>query len=257
MSTRSIVACAALVGSIAGCGSDGSDGSLYADGDDEPTGSSTDAIGSRWQPPQTSQTGTYTDGPPWNGGRSCSGGLKPGARARGDQLAARFGISDVQGYACRPNTANKSQLSMHGTGRALDIMVKGAKGEKVADYIVQNANALGFQLVIWNRTVWKVTPGGGTSRAYTGPNPHTDHVYTEMTAAAASSASSPVPPTEEGDGATPPGGNTGAGECTRDGDCNAGNDGSGLICASGECMPGCHTNAQCPGSTTCVDGMCE
>jgi len=251
--TLRVVACAALAVSLAGCGSDGF---FDAEGDDEPTGSSWDALGSRWQPPQTSQTGTYADAPPWNGGRSCSGGLKPGARARGDQIRAKFGIAKVEGYACRPNTANKSQLSMHGTGRALDIMVTSTKGEKVADFIVQNANALGFQLVIWNRTLWKVTPGGGSSREYTGPNPHTDHIHAELTVAAASST-----PADDGSGdppadpapADPPGGGA---ACTRDGDCNPGNDGSGQICSSGRCTPGCRSDAQCPGATRCVSGAC-
>ena len=248
MTTKRLLACAALAVSIVGCSSDGS---LDGEGDDEPSGSSSDAIGARWQPPSTSQTGNYSDGPAWNGGRSCSGGLKPGARARGDQIAAKFGVADVQGYACRPNTANKSQLSMHGTGRALDIMVKGAKGDTIANYIVQNANALGFQLVIWNRTLWKVTPDGGSSRAYSGPNPHTDHVHAELTLAAASSASAPPPDETSGSGpATPapadpadpagpagPGGPPGGDECVGDIDCN-GDDGWGLICNAGWCVPG-------------------
>jgi hypothetical protein len=49
----------------------------------------------------------------------------------------------------------------------------------------------------------------------------------------------------------------GGASCSGDGDCNPGNNGSGLICASGQCVPGCHTDAQCPGVTTCVGGMCQ
>ncbi|MCC6899503.1 MAG: hypothetical protein IT377_11045 [Polyangiaceae bacterium] len=53
-------------------------------------------------------------------------------------------------------------------------------------------------------------------------------------------------------------GGTGGGgqKCTSDGACNPGNDGSGLICVSGKCVPGCKTNAQCPGVTTCKNGQC-
>ena len=77
-------------------------------------------------------------------------------------------------------------MSMHGTGRALDIFTtRAAGGDEVANYLVRNANQLGIQLVIWNRTLWKVTPGGGSSRAYGGPNPHTDHIHAELTRAAA------------------------------------------------------------------------
>lgn len=45
--------------------------------------------------------------------------------------------------------------------------------------------------------------------------------------------------------------------CASDGACNPGNDGSGLICLAGQCTGGCHTDAQCPGATSCVDGDCQ
>jgi hypothetical protein len=59
----------------------------------------------------------------------------------------------------------------------------------------------------------------------------------------------PAPP------ATPPAGGSSA--CTTDGQCNPGNDGSGLICTGGACVPGCRTNAQCPGSSRCTSGQCR
>ncbi|HEY8076684.1 MAG TPA: hypothetical protein VIF62_21310 [Labilithrix sp.] len=45
--------------------------------------------------------------------------------------------------------------------------------------------------------------------------------------------------------------------CAADGDCNPGNDGSGLVCSAGQCVPGCRTDAQCPGVKTCVSGQCR
>lgn len=45
--------------------------------------------------------------------------------------------------------------------------------------------------------------------------------------------------------------------CSSDGECNPGNDGSGLICVGGQCVPGCKTNAQCPGIKTCKSGQCK
>jgi hypothetical protein len=57
-------------------------------------------------------------------------------------------------------------------------------------------------------------------------------------------------------GATPAAGGDGT-ACVSDGACNPGNDGSGMICVGGQCVPGCHSNAQCPGATTCVQGQCE
>jgi hypothetical protein len=52
----------------------------------------------------------------------------------------------------------------------------------------------------------------------------------------------------------PPGGMP----CVSDGQCNPGLDGSGQICsAQGACVPGCHLDNQCPGTTTCSNGMCR
>ena len=45
--------------------------------------------------------------------------------------------------------------------------------------------------------------------------------------------------------------------CASDGACNPGGDGSGKICAGGRCVPGCRTDAQCPGITTCVNHQCR
>jgi hypothetical protein len=45
--------------------------------------------------------------------------------------------------------------------------------------------------------------------------------------------------------------------CASDGACNPGSEGSGMICVSGTCTPGCHTNSQCPGATTCEGGTCR
>jgi cell wall-associated NlpC family hydrolase len=53
------------------------------------------------------------------------------------------------------------------------------------------------------------------------------------------------------------GGSSGGQSCTSTGDCNPGNDGSGLICVAGTCKAGCLSDAQCPGSTSCVGGQCR
>jgi hypothetical protein len=52
-------------------------------------------------------------------------------------------------------------------------------------------------------------------------------------------------------------GSGGGASCNTDGDCNPGSDGSGMICSSGECVSGCHSNAQCPGNTSCNGGQCQ
>jgi len=76
-------------------------------------------------------------------------------------------------------------LSMHATGRAADVMVpvpSGPEGKALADWLVENAAPLGVQLVIWDRSVWQGSlPVRSRFSAYTGANPHTDHVHVELT----------------------------------------------------------------------------
>src|SRR5690606_21579333 len=73
----------------------------------------------------------YDDEPAWAGGRNCAGGMRPGTSEMRTFLGRRFdsAISSIGGYACRQNTANLSKTSMHGTGRALDIMIPTHRGD--------------------------------------------------------------------------------------------------------------------------------
>ena len=61
-------------------------------------------------------------------------------------------------------------------------------------------------------------------------------------------------PAPVGGGADPTGGGQ---ACTSTGQCNPGNNGSGLICIGGTCKPGCLSDAQCPGATSCIGGKCR
>lgn len=112
----------------------------------------------------------------------------PGAQALGQYIKANFpGVARVEGYNCRPNSANSSQTSMHGVGRAIDIMipVKGgqansAVGDPVANWLVRNAADIGVQYIIWNRVAWNGSRRGVKHGPYTGPVPHTDHIHAEL-----------------------------------------------------------------------------
>jgi hypothetical protein len=161
----------------------------------EQQGANGSKLTDRWSPPSSNATGTYEG----LNGEGCSGGLKPGTKALGDQLASQFSTT-YGGYACRANTGNTSQLSIHAIGRALDVTASGSAGDEIANHLVTNAETLGIQLIIWNHTLWKVTPSGATSRQYTGPNPHTDHVHAEVNSATAASgpgqADPSAPPTD-------------------------------------------------------------
>ena len=119
----------------------------------------------------------YDSAGPWDGGRNCSGRQLPAVAALGQYLVGRYGGS-FQGYNCRPNTADASQLSQHGTGRALDYFPESlAEGSAVAELLVEHWEAWGVQLVIWNRRDWTCAAGW---TSYGGPNPHTDHLHIEL-----------------------------------------------------------------------------
>lgn len=137
------------------------------------------AVGSHTQIP-------YENAPYWNGGAACSGRLRDGARALGEDLMDRFQqVKSIGGYACRRNTADSSRLSVHGTGKALDIFIptKGGSantelGDPVANWLVTNASEIGIQLIIWNRSVWRAN--GANEAPYGGPVPHVDHIHAEL-----------------------------------------------------------------------------
>jgi hypothetical protein len=130
----------------------------------------------------------YDSAPPWADGVNCAGGLAPGASDLGDALQQRFPqIVRVYGYDCRPNTANVTELSQHGTGRAVDLAIPtidgGAdneRGDAVATWLVEHSGDIGVQLIIWDRGVW-LGSDPGSVKPYGGPDPHVDHLHVELT----------------------------------------------------------------------------
>lgn len=144
----------------------------------------------RWGlPAATRQAGVassigYDSAPRWSR-RNCSGGLKVGAKALGDFLTDNFvGARYFQGYNCR-QIRGSSSMSMHGTGRAIDVFVPLDRGradndlgDEIANYLVENSEALGIQMVIWDQTIWRA---GRADRRYGGAHPHHDHLHIELT----------------------------------------------------------------------------
>lgn len=136
----------------------------------------------------------YDAAPAWDEGAHCAGSLMPGAAELGERLQAMFPeIAHVGGYDCRPNTAFPNELSVHGTGRALDLAIPmrdgeadNARGDPVANWLVEHSAELGVQLIIWDRTIWLGNqPRLPKERPYTGPDPHVDHIHVELTEEAA------------------------------------------------------------------------
>jgi uncharacterized protein (TIGR03382 family) len=164
--------------------------------DPDTTEGALDAVPGRWTlPASVAAVGaethiTYDDAGPWSR-KNCAKEQKAGTRAVGEFLLEKFpAIQEAQGFNCRPNTANTSRLSVHGTGRALDLIIprvggkaNNVKGDPIANYCVEHATEIGIQMIIWDQTVWRAN--GKNDSKYGGPNPHTDHLHVELTEEAA------------------------------------------------------------------------
>jgi hypothetical protein len=132
----------------------------------------------------------YDDAASWSGGKNCTGGFTPGAKRLQQWIRANFGAATIQGYNCRPNTADRSKTSIHGVGRASDWM-RSARNAKQAAQVARfirrmsangaaMARATGVQYWIWNRKQYSVKRASVVRSRYRGPNPHTDHVHVEQ-----------------------------------------------------------------------------
>jgi hypothetical protein len=124
----------------------------------------------------------YDAAGPWDNGIHCGTEHLPGSKALGQHLTEQFG-GRFEGFDCRPNTARPSEMSVHGTGRAVDFYPPDkATGDRVAAACLLNQARWGIQLVIWFRRDWMCAHGWTD---YSGPNPHVDHLHIEQTIEAA------------------------------------------------------------------------
>jgi hypothetical protein len=122
--------------------------------------------------PAPTPTGLSTA--PCPSGSAVESGLVANAIAVHRAVCAAFpSITSYGGY--RPDDGD------HGTGRALDIMISGAAGWEVAEFVRANAGALGVSEVLFSQKIWTVDRGGegwrwmedrGSSTAN-----HYDHVH--------------------------------------------------------------------------------
>lgn len=104
------------------------------------------------------------------------GPVKPYVAAAAAEIGPRFNIKTIYGWA--------PGLYEHPKGRALDFMIDTPGlgkpvGDALAAYVLANAARLNVMYVIWNRRViWMTGPRASEGwHAYTGTNPHTDHVH--------------------------------------------------------------------------------
>ncbi len=131
----------------------------------------------------------YTGAGPWTGTSACSGGITAGAEVFRGWLREAFPqIASIGGYSCRPIVGNESQMSVHATGRALDVMIPtdgGAAdndaGDPIGNWLIEHAEEIGIQYIIWDRWTWNASRAAGSKeRMYGGTNPHVDHLHVEL-----------------------------------------------------------------------------
>lgn len=129
-----------------------------------------------------------TQAGPWVGEAGCSGNLTEGARELRTWLRAAFPqISSIGGYNCRI-IEGTSNMSVHGTGRALDIMLPthmgdadNDLGDPIGNWLIEHAEEIGIQYIIWDRWTWNASRAAGSKeRSYGGVNPHVDHLHVEL-----------------------------------------------------------------------------
>jgi hypothetical protein len=151
----------------------------------------------RWVPPAEviaiadQQDVDVDEAPPYDGGANCSGGSTPGARVLRDVLVAAYPqVSGIGIYNCRV-IADSNSMSLHGVGRGLDVMIptlagdaNNTAGDEIAHWLMQNAERLGLQRIIWDHSIWS-TSRSPRHREFTGDNPHVDHLHIEINEAAA------------------------------------------------------------------------
>lgn len=140
----------------------------------------------------------YVGAPAWNGGANCSGGMRQGSRTVSAYVQQHFaGVESVGGYNCR-QIRNSSSMSVHGTGRAIDIMIpvladggaNNAVGDPIANWLVVNAERLGIHLIIWDQASWGPHRDHYNTVLYNNPGyPHKNHLHVELSEAAASETS--------------------------------------------------------------------
>lgn len=114
-------------------------------------------------------------------------GDTPGLKALTAYITERWNLvgQPQTGYFCRPILWDFSNpVSIHGLGRAIDIFRNAndptqlASGNEIRNFLINNAQRLGIQRIIWNRFTWVADRDGWNP--YGGSNPHTDHLHIEI-----------------------------------------------------------------------------
>jgi Domain of unknown function (DUF4214) len=129
---------------------------------------------------------------PYQGQSTCDPTVKPGARYLTDLLLSHYRVGRSSGITRACTVGGQSE---HKEGRAVDWGVNVANpAEKAAGdafvhwltapgpdgKVAYNARRLGVMYVIWNRQIWNNSSASSGWKAYTGAEPHTDHVHISL-----------------------------------------------------------------------------
>lgn len=123
----------------------------------------------------------------------CSGGPTAAINQVAVWLNYWWPATTVGIYNCRP-VGKTSTMSAHGLGRAVDLhynannpaerqraegLISTLLATDQGGHAFSIARRIGVQQIIWNRSIW-TSNQNFVKRAYTGDNPHTDHVHIEI-----------------------------------------------------------------------------
>src|SRR5687768_1049390 len=135
----------------------------------------------------------YTGAGPWVGEQGCGGGLLQGTSLLRDYITLYFPQAySIGGYACRPIVGDSNSMSVHATGRALDVMIETVGGEAdntagdvIGNWLIEHSELIGIQMIIWDRWIWNASLDPPKDHDYTGQHPHHDHLHVELSVEAA------------------------------------------------------------------------
>jgi hypothetical protein len=183
---RTVIALLGLTVFACSAQSDEADADGAADDDGVESESSDISVAGRWTLAPAVRAAGMRQSVSYDSADRCASGDQPGTKKMKAFLRSKFPneIDHTEGYICR-NIRGSSGLSMHATGRAMDIFIDtigssadNTKGDRVAEFLIRNAEAIGVQFIIWDRSKW--TPGQD-AMPYGGQHPHNDHLHVELT----------------------------------------------------------------------------
>jgi cysteine-rich repeat protein len=149
-----------------------------------------DECAHRWDVGAAAEAAGNAANIPYEYSYSCVGRAQPGTTALGDFLNATFpdGTAGYGTYRCQQLTP--PYYSLHAEGRAIDFMIRtdagqygganNAVGDPIADWLIENAEAIGIQSIIWDRTIWR-SSYWPRDHCVDISNPHWDHLHIELT----------------------------------------------------------------------------